>query len=85
MKELPPQVAAAKLRGDTYALKRMGSKGGKTTQRRREIMRMVDAIYQRRSNERPLRELHQRAQEANEDLVPVDDSPMGQFFYNEEE
>jgi hypothetical protein len=85
MRNLPPQVAEAIAREDTYALKCMGRKGGRASQRKREIMRMVNKIYQQRSDERPLRELHERAQQANEDVVPVDDSPMGQFFFNPEE
>lgn len=81
VRELPPQVALAKLRGDTHALKLMGRKGGRITQRRRDVQKAIDAFYK----ERVALELYRRAQEANEDLVPADDTPAGGAFFHSEE
>jgi hypothetical protein len=81
MSNLPPQVAAAIERGDTYALQLMGRKGGRVTQRRRDILRSVESELKERCS----LELYERARTANEDLVPVDDTSAGKTFFHEED
>ncbi|OGC88591.1 hypothetical protein A2419_02915 [Candidatus Adlerbacteria bacterium RIFOXYC1_FULL_48_26] len=81
MREIPPQVAAAIRHEDIYALKLMGRAGGRTTQRRRDIRKAVDKIF----DERARQEFYDRAREAHEDLVRVDDSPVGLAFFHEDE
>lgn len=81
MRNLPVQVSAAIMREDTFALKLMGRKGGRTTQRRRDVQKAINAFYK----ERAQLELYRRAVEAHEDLAPVDDTPMGQIFFHADE
>ncbi len=69
MRNVPIEVALARLRDDRQALRLMGRKGGKVAQQRRRARKA--ALEQ---------EFAERAFQANEHLAPVDDSPQSQIF-----
>lgn len=76
MHSRPASVQAAISRGDTEALRRMGRKGGRVSQRNRDLKKAVDAAFAERKNE----EFLHNAIQANEHLVPVDDTDTNPFF-----
>jgi len=70
----PPEVKKAQQKGNREALSAMGKKGAYVTNVRRDLIASSDAALAKKRKELFDHEMHQRTVEANEHIVPVDDT-----------
>jgi hypothetical protein len=70
----PREVQEARLQGNRPKLSAMGRKGAWVTNTQKDLIASSDAALAKKRSEQLAKEMSERALQANEHIVPVDDT-----------